>query len=274
MESTQKALVLLQEKLANAVTELGTSTKHLQTVQNEAKIAKRRAEDAEKTQKELQEEGTILMHSLDEMRPKIVELTGIKLELTEKAEELERVIQTKETVIEQLESSSEEIRADFEASEKRLRDLLSERETERSSTQDSDSELQKAYNQIQAELDLAFASIKSLEADRTIRQNEALRHIEEVARLQELATAQSEELRLLQHEIYQRQNDQVCVPRKQNRILWAEVHPISRRRSLSLKLRRTRSSLYVKRIPRKTRSWNVSAFELRYLVLFLISLIH
>ncbi|KAJ3731861.1 hypothetical protein DFJ43DRAFT_1132131 [Lentinula guzmanii] len=196
------------EKLTNAATELMTSTKHLQTVQNEAKIANRRAEDAERTQKELQEEGTNLMHSLNEMRPKIVELTGIKLELTEKASELERVIQHQESTIGQLELSLEEARADAEASEKRLRDLLSEREKERLSAQDNDSDLQKAHSQLQMELDSAVASVRSFEADRAMRRNEAMQQVEEIARLQQLASAQSEELASLQHEIYRRQNDQ------------------------------------------------------------------
>ncbi|KAJ3905830.1 hypothetical protein F5879DRAFT_1009145 [Lentinula edodes] len=208
IESTQKTLALLQEKLTKAATDLAMSTTHLQNVQNEAKMANRRAEDAERTQKELQEEGISLMHSLDEMRPKIVELTGIKLELTEKTDELGRGIQNRESMIGQLESSLEEARADLEASEKKLRDLLSERETERHSAQLGDSELQKGYSQLQAELDSTLARVRSLEADRTIRQNETLRNIEEVARLQELASAQSEEIISLQHEIYRRQNEQ------------------------------------------------------------------
>ncbi|KAJ3855071.1 hypothetical protein EV368DRAFT_80003 [Lentinula lateritia] len=208
IESTQKTLALLQEKLTKTATDLAMSMTHLQNVQNEAKMANRRAEDAERSQKELQEEGTSLMHSLDEMRPKIVELTGIKLELTEKTDEQGRVIQNRELMVGQLESSLEEARADLEASEKKLRDLLSERETERHSAQLGDSELQKAYSQLQAELDSTLARVRSLEADRNIRQNETLRNIEEVARLQELASAQSEEITSLQHEIYRRQNEQ------------------------------------------------------------------
>ncbi|KAJ3993105.1 hypothetical protein F5050DRAFT_1801422 [Lentinula boryana] len=196
------------EQLTNAATELMSSTKHLQTVQNEAKIANRRAEDAERTQKELQEEGTNLMHSLNEMRPKIVELTGIRLELTEKASELERVIQNQESTIGQLGLSLEEARADAEASEKRLRDLLSEREKERLSAQDNDSDLQKAHTQLQLELDSAVASVRSFEADRAMRRNEAMQHVEEIARLEQLASTQSEELAALQHEIFRRQNDQ------------------------------------------------------------------
>ncbi|KAJ4468555.1 hypothetical protein C8R41DRAFT_854143 [Lentinula lateritia] len=208
IESTQKTLALLQEKLTKAATDLAMSTTQLQNVQNEARMANRRAEDAERTQKELQEEGISLMHSLDEMRPKIVELTGVKLELTEKTDGLGRVIQNRESMIEQLESSLEGARADLEASEKKLRDLLSERETERHSAQLGDSELQKAYSQLQAELDSTLARVRSLEADRTIQQNETLRNIEEVARLQELASVQSEEITSLQHEIYRRQNEQ------------------------------------------------------------------
>lgn len=208
-ESSQKALALLQEKLSTAATELAASSRHLQAVQNEAKIANRRAEDAERTQRELQEEGTNLMHSLDEMRPKIVELTGVKLTLTEKVDALEHVIQNRELTIGELEGNLKEAQSAYEASTKKLQDLLSAREMERLSSQDNESELQKAYGQLKAELESSLASVRSLEADRTISQHETIRHMEEVERLQQLTSTQAEELSSIQQELNQRQTDEV-----------------------------------------------------------------
>ena len=74
----------LQQKLATTVAELTTSVRTLQQTQAELRNANRRADEAEKIQKDLQAEGIGLMRSLEEMRPKIVELTDAKLDLGEK----------------------------------------------------------------------------------------------------------------------------------------------------------------------------------------------
>ena len=66
--------------MTQAATELAANSKQLHNAQNklnaQTERATRRAEEAEKIQGNLQAEGTNLMRSLNEMRPKIVELTN------------------------------------------------------------------------------------------------------------------------------------------------------------------------------------------------------
>ncbi|KAF9270818.1 hypothetical protein L218DRAFT_849320 [Marasmius fiardii PR-910] len=219
---TQEALTLLQDKLKQAVEELTVSTRHLKAAQTEAKNATRRADDAERTQKDLQAEGVTLMRSLDEMRPKIVELTGVKLDLSEKVENLERVLSNRDQVISQLEVSLQDVRDEKEMSERQWQDTLSEREKERTDAEDSSNELQKAYDKLQEELDSAMASVRSLESDRAKNHQDAAQRLQEVERLTMLTMSQSEELEALKEEVEQRSSEQAegngFIERAQNEI--------------------------------------------------------
>ncbi|KAM6498603.1 hypothetical protein JOM56_006551 [Amanita muscaria] len=89
VNNTEDSVQELRGMLEQASSEIAVQTRQLQTLQNELRVAIRRANEAEKVQKDLQLEGTMLMRSLDEMRPKIVELTSEKLNLTEKVESLQ-----------------------------------------------------------------------------------------------------------------------------------------------------------------------------------------
>ncbi|KAF5374957.1 hypothetical protein D9758_000538 [Tetrapyrgos nigripes] len=208
IDNTQKALSLLQEKLSQAANELASNTRQLQTAHNEAKIAMRRAEDAERMQKDLQTEGTNLMRSLDEMRPKVVELTDQKLELTEKVDELERVISGYENNISELEASLEDAHQEKEALDNHWKQVISEREKDKTSALDSSTELQKAYSDLQEELNSALASVKTLDADRTRHQQEAARYLQELEDLNERSAAQKDELLKLRQELAQRSTEQ------------------------------------------------------------------
>ncbi|ESK96220.1 hypothetical protein Moror_7210 [Moniliophthora roreri MCA 2997] len=204
----QGALSLLQAKLKQAAEELAASTRQLKTAQIEAKNATRRAEEAERIQQDLQTEGMNLMRSLDEMRPKIVELTGEKLEMSEKVEALQREVNSRDAIISQLEVSLEELRDEKERSENQWQGILAERERDRTNAQDNSNELQKAYEKIQEELDAALASMRSLEADRAKIHQEASQHLKEVGRLTALNLTQAEELSALRKEVEQRSTDQ------------------------------------------------------------------
>ncbi|KAK1233063.1 hypothetical protein PQX77_003790 [Marasmius sp. AFHP31] len=221
-EQAQEAVVSLQDKLKQAAEELATSTRHLKAAQTEAKNAVRRADEAERTQRDLQTEGTTLMRSLDEMRPKIVELTGVKLELTEKVEGLERAVSSRDQVIAQLEGSLEETRQEKEMLDNQWQVAQSERERERTNAEDDSNELQKGYDKLQEELDSALASVRSLESDRTKNHQEASQRMKEVERLTALTTSQSEELGALRQELDQRSSEQVegegFIERAQNEI--------------------------------------------------------
>lgn len=194
----------LQQKLATTVAELTTSVRTLQQTQAELRNANRRAEEAEKTQKDLQAEGIGLMRSLEEMRPKIVELTDAKLDLGEKVESLEKALGARDTVIVQLETSLEELRDQKDALEKKHQDTAAALERERTSSHENSSELQRAYGELQEELQALRASLEKVEAERTAFREAANRHAEEVDKLSGSLQSHIEELNIMRAETEER----------------------------------------------------------------------
>ncbi|KAJ6601389.1 hypothetical protein DFH09DRAFT_1490676 [Mycena vulgaris] len=176
------------------------------TTQNELKAANRRAEDAEQTH--LQAEGTTLMRSLDEMRPKIVELTGVKLELGEKVDGLEHTLWSRDSTIGQLEADLDEPRDLKEQADQRLQEVLAQREKDRSLAQASSGKLQKAYADLREELDLSTDSIRSLEAERASHRQESAKRMEEIERLTSASNVQLDVLSPLGQELAERRTDQ------------------------------------------------------------------
>ena len=203
-DDSRKTLVELQEKLTQAATELAANSKQLHNVQNELKRVTRRAEEAEKTQGDLQTEGTNLMRSLNEMRPKIVELTNIRMELVERIDELEGIIRKKEDTISHLEASLDE------ATERESRSVKSRqkeelaRKKDESSSQQNFLHVQKAYTELEAEVETLKASLKDREAERESYHQLALRRLEEVDRLTFSVQAQTELLNTAEKELEER----------------------------------------------------------------------
>jgi chromosome segregation ATPase len=202
----QKAFTEVQEKLTMALTELATSSRQLHGAQAELRNANRRAEEAEKTQKDLQTEGTNLMRSLDEMRPKIVELTGVKLELGEQVDALEQAMRSRDATIMQLESAVDEIRDQKESAEKLRAEILAAHLKEQSSAMENSTELQKAFAELQAEFEISRASVLTLEAERSRHHQAASRQLEEIDRLTNVLQTQAEELSSTQRECAELQN--------------------------------------------------------------------
>lgn len=198
-----------QEKLVQAASALATITRQLQSAQNESRIANRRADDAEKTQQSLQGEGTNLMRALDEMRPKIVELTGVKLELSEKVASLEHTIRSRDSVIVQLENDLEEARDLNGETEAAWKERLAEQERRHKEAQTGASDIQKAYTERQEELDTALASLRNLETQRANSHQEAARRLEEIERLKNQMQSQGEELDAVRQEIEARRQAHV-----------------------------------------------------------------
>lgn len=207
--ATQKVLTEVQESLAKAVADTATNARQLQATQAELRNANRRADDAEKTQKDLQVEGTSLMRSLDEMRPKIVELTGVKLELAERIDGLEHTLRSREKTIAELEATLDEVRDQHDEAEKQTKEIIAQREKERTLALSDSSELQKAYTELQAELDSATASLHNLEAERSGHHQETSRRLEEIERLTTSLRSQTEELASLRQELDARRDAQV-----------------------------------------------------------------
>lgn len=200
-DDSQKVIADLRQQLAVTASELVSNSRQLHSIQADLRNANRRAEDAEKTQKDLQSEGTNLMRSLDEMRPKIVELTGDKVELGEKIASLEHALRNRDAMIAELESNVEELRYQYEETSKQQENGVAQLEKEQSSAQASLTELQKAYVELQRELEDAQASIRGLEAERTNQYQLASRQVEEIDRLMMSSQAQAEEVSIVRQEL-------------------------------------------------------------------------
>lgn len=222
VRSHETSIEECKEKLAKAASALATITRQLQNAQNELKVANRRADDAEKTQKSLQGEGTNLMRALDEMRPKIVELTDTKLELAERVESLEHTIRSRDSVIVQLENDLEEARHLNGETEATWKERLAEQEKRHKEAQSGASDIQKAYREREEELDTALASLRNLEAQRANSHQEASRRLEEIELLKDQIQSQGEELDALRHEVDARRKahdeEQDFLDRTQNEI--------------------------------------------------------
>lgn len=179
----QSAIKQLQQKLGEVASELSSSDRALQNAHSDLRVANRRAEEAERTQKDLQTEGTRLMQSLDEMRPKFVELTSTKMDLMERIDKLEHEKNSRDTFISKLENAlSEAMEREAEAAQGH-KEADSLHEKDKSSLQQSIIELQQGYAELQAELESSQAAVLGLEGDRTqLRQIEA-RQLEIIDRL-------------------------------------------------------------------------------------------
>lgn len=157
--------------------------RQLQSSQAELRNAIRRAEEAERMQQELQTEGSSLMQSLDEMRPKIVELTNAKLELGEKANILEQAIRDRDGVIVQLETSLQAAQDQNELLNTKHLDAETAREKDLSTAQETQDELQRGYAQLETELSDALATIQELEVERAGQQQQASKQMEDLDRM-------------------------------------------------------------------------------------------
>lgn len=189
----QKVLNEIQQKLAVATSELVSNARQVQNAQAGLRNANRRAEEAEKIQKDLQSEGSNLLRSLDEMRPKIVELTGDKVELGNKIDSLEHALRARDAMIAELENGVEEMREQREEVSKQREGAVARQQKERSSAQASLAELQRAYSELQSELEETRSNLRGLEAERTNHYQVASHQLDEIDRLTASSRAQADE---------------------------------------------------------------------------------
>ncbi|KAI0375474.1 hypothetical protein BV20DRAFT_1040849 [Pilatotrama ljubarskyi] len=201
VEGGKNLVAELQQKLAALSSELSLNARQLKQVQAELRVATSRAEDAEKTQKELQAEGIGLMRSLDEMRPKIVELTDAKLMLSEKVDSLEKTVQSRDSVIAQLETDIEELRQQKESAEQERVRLQAALDAERDSQVKDSSELQHAYSDLQTELAAARKEVQDLEDERNKLRQVSNSNVEEIRRLTDSLHSKSTQLTTLRSEL-------------------------------------------------------------------------
>ncbi|KAH9968694.1 hypothetical protein BC827DRAFT_1257715 [Russula dissimulans] len=175
--------------------------RQLQASQAELRSAIRRTEEAERIQQELQNEGSSLMRSVDEMRPKIIELTNVKLELSEKLNTLEQAIRDRDGVIDKLESLLQAAQDHIESLNTRLLDAETAHEKERSTAQETQDELQTGYAELETELSDALASIRELEVERAGQRQLANKQVEELDRMAAASQNLKEEIASLHQEV-------------------------------------------------------------------------
>lgn len=180
LDERSQALATSLAKIGQLTSELAAASRSEETSKTELRTALRRAEEAEKTQHDLQEEGTGLMRSLEEMRPKIIELTGVKLELSERVEMLTKSLSERDSTISDLERQLESAQDSAAAAVHDRGQAESELEKEKANTERNLDELQKAYSELQNQLDDAHASVRELEADRKMARQTAAHLQEEV----------------------------------------------------------------------------------------------
>ncbi|KAI0043528.1 hypothetical protein FA95DRAFT_374433 [Auriscalpium vulgare] len=205
LAEAQNALVALQDSSSRTAADHAAANRQIMSLQNELRTATRRAEEAERIQQDLQAEGTSLMRSLEEMRPKIVELTNAKLELTDKIAGLERSLRERDGVIAQLESSLQESQDQHESVQAQLQDAELKREQDRSASQENLVELQRGYTELQSELADAHASVRDLELERASQRQLASKQSDEIDRVVRTSHRLKEEAAALRHELEERE---------------------------------------------------------------------
>jgi chromosome segregation ATPase len=194
----------LRKAAAQSISNEEELNRQLHQTQGELRNAIRRAEEAERIQHELQTEGSTLMRCLDEMRPKIVELTNAKLELSEKTNILEQAVRDRDGVIVQLETSLQAAQDQNESLNTKLLDAESAREKDLSTAQETQDELQRGYAQLETELSEAHASIRELEVERAGRRQLASKQVEDLDRMASASQSLKGEIASLQQELEER----------------------------------------------------------------------
>ncbi|KAH8997440.1 hypothetical protein EDB92DRAFT_1933415 [Lactarius akahatsu] len=186
----------LRKAASQSATNQEALNRQLRSSQADLRNAIRRAEEAERTHQDLQNE--------DEMRPKIVELTNAKLELSEKNNLLEQAVRDRDGVIAQLESSLQAAQDQNESLASKLLDSETARERDRSLMQETQDELQRGYAQIETELSDALASIRELEVERAGQRQLANQRVDELDRMSSNSHSLKVEIASLHQELEER----------------------------------------------------------------------
>jgi predicted nucleic acid-binding Zn-ribbon protein len=89
------------------------------------------------------------------------------------------------------------------------KERLAAQEKRHREAQTGTSDVQKAYIELQEELDTALVSLRNLESQRTNSHQEAARRLEEIEQLKDQSQTQGEELDALRHEVEARRKAHV-----------------------------------------------------------------
>jgi predicted nucleic acid-binding Zn-ribbon protein len=194
-EATAKEIAQFQQLLSAASGEVKWVQQQLHHAQAEAAHAVHRAEDVEKMQQDLQAENVELMASLNEMRPKIVELTQDKLTLGEETERLQKMIRSLNGTTAQLENSLHEVRARADERDQATQASEEHWRTEKAVIERAFKELEQGYVAAENELHAARASVQELDAERTAHRKAVVQYEATMDHLQGEVDRQRNELK-------------------------------------------------------------------------------
>jgi predicted nucleic acid-binding Zn-ribbon protein len=177
------ALQSLQSNLASQTVKLTDLEHRLQHAQSDAQASLRRADDAERSHTNLQNENVGLMASLNEMRPKLVELTEEKLNLTDRVGTLEAQKRELQAAVGKIEDELDDARAQVEAFTQEREKGESARDSEVERLKREIEEMKTHATQVEDELQGALASVRDLETERGIHRQAVERYQHEMDRL-------------------------------------------------------------------------------------------
>jgi uncharacterized coiled-coil DUF342 family protein len=204
LSNHHRSLTDLQQKLSQAASDLVANSRQLQSSQNELATLQRRAEDAEKAQAGLQSENVELMSSLNEMRPKVVQLTLDKVDLGETVERLQTTIRNQDGNIAELETLLQEGRAQLDQNGVLWKARQAEWEQGKVALSSDHGDLQVAYSKLEVELASAHAGVKELNSERGSHRQAVERYENELSRLRVQAEERSKELNAALRELDER----------------------------------------------------------------------
>jgi len=177
------ALHHLQTNHTSQAVRLTDLEHRLQQALSDAQAACRRADDAERSHKNLQNENVGLMASLNEMRPKLVQLTEEKLNLTDRVGTLEAQKRELQTAVSRVEEELYGARAQVEALTQEREKGESTKASEVERLKREIEETKTRATQVEDELQGAHASVRDLEAERGIHRQAVERYQHEMDRL-------------------------------------------------------------------------------------------
>ena len=213
LRSSKDEITALELKLSQVELELNSTSLRLEGYQVELNTALERATNAERSQRDVQEEATGLMHSLDEMRPKIVELTGVKLELMENVDHLTKTVHQRDATISHLEGLLDQSRNESANAETEKEKLRREHESERKAVDKDFAELQQVYHELQKQHDDILASVRELDADRNKLRVMNVKLDKEVENLLSAKQSQYADISSLQERLEERSTAQEDIQR-------------------------------------------------------------
>lgn len=192
--TSQKELEDHHQFLATAQKELAQANAQMQHEIANAVAFSRRADEAELAQQKLQSDNVALMQSLNEMRPKVVELTQDKIALTDEVDRLQRSVRALNGTVAQLETAVTDSRTDYDKANRKLEESEAIWLSERTELNQQLQNLERAQGDLEEDLRNSRASVQELDAERTTHRKAVVQYEETLERLQSSSVAQEAEL--------------------------------------------------------------------------------